>query len=63
MSLFDEPVSDTFEPGKVVGGYPAGQGPECPQCRSRDTVAISRDAVWDETTCRCSQCGKVFIKG
>lgn len=52
-----------FDPvNGVVGGYPAGNGPECPKCSSRDTEATHRDMVWEETTCRCNACGHTFIK-
>lgn len=60
--MFNQPVGDDPVRG-VIGGYPKGNGPSCPKCKSRDTVATHRDPVWEETTCRCNKCGHVFIKG
>jgi hypothetical protein len=59
--MFDLPVGDPVN--GVVGGYPPKKGPKCDKCGSTDTEAISRDIVWEETTCRCNKCGHVFIKG
>ncbi len=61
MSTFTKPVGSDPVNG-VVGGYPKGRGPKCGKCGSRDTVAVERDAVWEETTCRCNKCGHEFIK-
>ena len=46
----------------TFGGYRKGEGPECPKCGSKNTRAIWRDVVWDETGCACDDCGKTFIK-
>ncbi len=58
---FDKKVGDPVD--GVIGGYQKGNGPKCPECGSTDTEAISRDIVWEETTCQCNKCGHVFIKG
>ena len=61
MSNFEQPVSDKSGKG-VMGGYKEGNGPKCSKCQSRDVEAIWRDAIWDETGCRCKACGNEFIK-
>jgi len=59
--MFEVPVGDGTN-GTVIGGYPQGNGPECPKCKSRDTEAVWRDAIWEETGCRCNKCGQDFVK-
>lgn len=63
MSMFRKPVSQDLTPETVIGGYQKDNGPTCPKCKSRDTEAIWRDPVWEETGCRCNRCGENFIKG
>jgi len=60
--MFEQPVGDDPVNG-VVGGYQKDNGPKCPKCESRDTKAVWRDAVWEETGCLCNKCGHSFIKG
>ena len=58
---FEIPVNQDPVNG-VVGGYAEGNGPQCEKCGSRDTEAVWRDSVWEETGCRCNACGHDFIK-
>jgi len=63
--IFEQCVGDDPVSG-VIGGYKNNNGPECPECpkcKSRDTEAVWRDAVWEETGCLCNKCGHDFIKG
>lgn len=54
---FEEPIDGVTS----FGGFPEGKGPKCPKCESRNTQAIARDMVWEETTVQCQNCNKVFI--
>lgn len=62
MSMFKKKVTGQASSETVIGGYPKDNGPKCPNCGSRKTVAIWRDMVWDETGCKCEKCGMEFIK-
>lgn len=60
MGAFEQPIDGVNN----FGGYPKGNGPECPnpKCKSNDITAVWRDAVWDETGCKCNKCGAIFVK-
>lgn len=58
MGAFEKPVDQVT----TLGGYAKGKGPKCPACKSRNTFAVWRDAVWEETGCKCKDCGHEFVK-
>lgn len=61
-SMLELPVGDDPVAG-VIGSYEKNRGPKCPKCESRDTQALSRDPLWEETHCRCNACDHRFTNG